>query len=95
MQSPLRKHIELLDPEDQPAIDEAAAAIRADVEIIDGMRVGRPIDIRAVDGHVRGPQVNADDTEPSDDHIDSGHEFKDFSVGERPCLVVFVVITCV
>lgn len=81
--SPLRKHFELVDEEDNEAIDEKAAQLRAAQEVIHGMRIGRPIDIRAVGGDIRGPIANADDTEPSDEDIDTGHEFKDFAKGDR------------
>lgn len=79
--SPLRHHIELDDDDDRPAIEETAAAIRAAREVIDGMHIGRAIDVRAVDGEVRGPRLNENDTEPEDKHIDTGRELKDFSSG--------------
>jgi len=81
LRSPLRKHFELVDEDDKEAIDEKAAAIRADFHVIDGYRVGRAVDVRAVDGEVRGPLMNEDDTAPSDDDIDTGYEFKDFEKG--------------
>lgn len=89
MLSPLRKHFELLASEDQHVIDEAAAAIRANVEYVDGLRIGRVIDIRSVDGNVRGPVMNAEDTEPSDAAIDSGYEFKDFNIGSALFVHIF------
>lgn len=50
--------------------------------------IGRVIDIRAIDGNIRGPQVNADDTDPGDDGIDSGFRFADFRVGNSVRLSV-------
>lgn len=84
LRTPLRRHVELIEDEDDEelkAIDEKAAAVRADFEVVDGLRVGRPVDIRTVEGKVRGPIMNEEDTEPSDAAVDTGFEFKNFSKG--------------
>jgi hypothetical protein len=92
LRSPLRKHWELIDDDDEDekgAIEEKAAALRDAFEVVDGMRIGRAIDIRRVDGNVRGPVANEDDTEPLDNDIDTGFRFKDFQKGQfalRVCL---------
>lgn len=89
MSSPLRRHIELLEIEDEPAIEEKVAEIRGAREVIDGKPIGRALDIRAVDGQVRGPVMNEDDSEPSDDHIDTGFRLADFEKGK-----ISVVTAC-
>lgn len=84
LRSPLRKHWELIDEEDEEekdATEAKAVALRDAFEIIAGMRIGRSIDIRRVDGQVRDPVMNEDDTEPSDDAIDTGFRFRDFQKG--------------
>jgi hypothetical protein len=85
LRSPLRRHWELIDDDDQDekdAIEAKAAALRDAFEVVDGMRIGRAIDIRHVDGSVRGPVANEADTEPLDDDIDTGFRFKDFQKGQ-------------
>lgn len=90
LRSPLRRHIELIDDDDEDEkamIYEKAAAIRADYDVVDGKRVGRTVDLRTVDGQVRGPKMNEEDSEPSDEGVDSGCEFKSFAKGV--CSVLF------
>lgn len=82
MASPLRSHVNLLD-DPLPVEDK--------VESVDGLLIGRVIDIRGVDGHIRGPVMNADDTDPGDVGIDSGFSFEDFSRGPyRLCCFVLL-----
>lgn len=52
------------------------------------MIIGRVIDIRPVDGNIRGPQVNEADTEPGDEGIDSGFTFADFAIGRARLILV-------
>jgi len=81
--SPLRRHTELLDEEEIDEVEEKAAALRADREVIHGMVVGKVLDLRPVGGVVRGPLMNEEDTEPSDDDIDTGFQFHQFQKGAR------------
>jgi hypothetical protein len=50
-------------------------------QIVDGLVVGRVIDLRAVDGAIRGPIMNEADSEPSDVDINSGFTFAQFRKG--------------
>lgn len=73
MASPLRAHVNLLD--DPLPVEEKK------VERVDGLLIGRVIDIRGVDGRIRGPVMNDEDTDPGDVGIDSGFSFEQFTIG--------------
>jgi hypothetical protein len=79
MQSPLRHHVDMDGADD----GRGEAKVPAAPEVIDGMIIGRVIDIRGIDGHVRGPIMNDDDVDPGDDSINSGFSFNQFVVGDR------------
>jgi len=91
MASPLRQHDDILavagvdDLVDAAAGDvRAADAVR---EVVNGMEIGRAGDVRrvVVDGReeFRGPRANDEDDEPRNEHIDTGFEDHDFTVGDR------------
>lgn len=95
MASPLRRHAAMESKEEQK-IDEAevpclcAISLSPFAQVIDGLVIGRVIDLRAVDGAIRGPVMNEADTEPSNADINSGFTFAQFRKGIRSCFSVAV-----
>lgn len=74
--SPLRRHFDLLDDQDDDGDDAMAGR-----EVIHGMVVGREFEIRSADGALRGPVMNDDDVDPGDVGIDSGFSYEHFNKG--------------
>lgn len=80
--SPLREHVEFLDEAEEELIDDAAEELEPLLpprEVVNGMSIGTVDDIREMpDGTVRGPAVDADDEEPSNESIDTLLTVDDF-----------------
>lgn len=91
--SPLRTHIPLLGPEELEVVEEKAAELGVQREVIAGHPIGSHRDIfLGEDGSIRGPGP-----EPSSAHIDSRCRSRDFRKGlfDTRCCCCALWLTCV
>jgi len=92
---PLRVHEPMLGEEDEEAVEEKAAELRAAGairEMVDGLPIGKAADIRILpDGSVRGPGDDGDD-EPDSRAIDTYRRASDFVAGISTACVIALIL---